>query len=111
MATLAELRKKPEASLTPAEKIQLFGDPGAPVVTLYARKRVNGRDVIVARNFLRDDQPGDEWVDTPAKLGAPESAPATTVNGVDITETVIGAAPPLPGPEPAGPRRRAKVEE
>jgi hypothetical protein len=93
-ATLAELRRKPESSLTPEERLQLFGDPGPPMVALYARKVVNGADVIVTRTFAASDNPGKEWVDSPAKLGAPDSAPSTIVNGVDTTETIIAPAPP-----------------
>lgn len=93
MATLAELRKKPEASLTPDEKIQLFGDPGPPLKVLYARRTVNGQEAIVCRTFPGDMKTGPEWVDSPAKLGAPESAPAAIVDGIDVRETVVAFVP------------------
>jgi hypothetical protein len=83
-ATLAELRKKPEASLTPEEKKALHGEGNHNVVR-YAKRG----NTIVARTFGPDEEIGKEWTDSPAKLGAPESHPGRDPSAPDPTETVV----------------------
>lgn len=69
--TLPELRKMPESELTAEEKLMLHGK-GNPNVVMY-RKRGSQ---VVARTFKAGEKIPDGWEDSPAKCGAPESAPA-----------------------------------
>jgi len=87
--SLQELRKLPnDSSMTPEEKKQLYGE-GCPHRVMY---RKSGSQ-IVSRTFAADQPTSTEWVDSPAKLGMPDSHPERSPDGPDPDEVVVGTLP------------------
>ncbi|MGQ0835640.1 MAG: hypothetical protein ACT4O5_12120 [Gammaproteobacteria bacterium] len=89
--TLPELRKMPESELTAEEKLLLHGK-GNPNVVMY-RKR--GQQV-VSRAFKPGEKIPEGWEDSPAKCGAPESAPAIAHRGDDSFDEVVAVVDEKP---------------
>lgn len=95
MRDIKELARLPESELTPEEKIRVYG-PGCSNVVMYRVVTTGkGSKALVSRTFGAGELiPDDEgWVDTPAKLGAPDSHPERAPGMPDPTETVIGVLP------------------
>lgn len=97
--TIAQLRKRAQTqptTLSDEDRLRLYG-PGNPNVTRYALRG----NQIVSRLFRPGDQIPDGWVDTPTKLGAPETHPSRAPDGFSSEETVVGTLDGSPAsPEP-----------
>lgn len=89
MRTLAELKKLPEAELTPAEKLALHGK-GNDSVVMYRRRG----NQVVSRTFKEGEEIPEGWKDSPAKCGAPESAPALEHRSDDSFDEVVATVAP-----------------
>lgn len=92
IANINRLLKKAENEphkLTDEERRIIYG-AGNPNRVRYARRG----DVYVSRIFGPNEKfDENEWVDSPTKLGAPETHPGATVTaaGIPMGETVVGS--------------------
>lgn len=85
---MEELVKLKDHQMTPEELIVRYGK-GNSDVTLYRKIEKDGGSKIVSRRFKEGEEIPKGWVDSPAKLGAPESAPQITPRGADEYDTVV----------------------
>lgn len=106
----AELLKRPQNQLTPEEKLYLYG-PGTTDRYRYRIVEDNGQKKVVSRLFKADEPDLEGWVDSPAKCGAPPSAPSREQRGTteyDEVVAIVDAPPAIDAdPEKAATKKKA----
>ena len=105
-----ELLKKPQNQLTPEEKIYLYG-PGNTDRYRYRVVDDNGQKKVVSRLFKVGEPDLDGWEDSPAKCGAPPTAPSREQRGDteydEVVATLDAGAHASSEPSPARKPRAA----